>query len=161
MGEMRNTFTPVAVEEALRDLEVRTLANLDGDFARLVYLASTRDYNSGRYEHDGLSFHFTKRVAEDALAIAHRQVFVNLALSPLEDLVRQFERYIRSGCARPSEIVKAWNDSEPFRLLPPAQDDPLTIKLFMSNVRIALAIVGPTWNEDPSNQNPLCASRLP
>src|ERR1700757_4293872 len=100
MGKMRNTFTPVAVEEALRDLEVRTLANLDGDFARLIYLASTRDYNSGRYEHDGLSFRFSKQVAEEALGAAHREVFVSLALTRLKDLVAQLEHYIRSGCAQ-------------------------------------------------------------
>ena len=158
---MGKPLTPVAVEDALRDLETRTLAKLDGDFARLVYLASTRDYNSGRYEHDGLSFHFTKPVAERALAIAHREVFVSLALRPLEDLVKQLDRYISSGCGRPTEIVTAWNDLEAFRILPPAQDDPLTIQLFMSNVKIALAIVGPTWNEDPPTQKPLYASRLP
>lgn len=158
---MRKPFSPNAVEDAIRDLENRTLARLDGDFARLIYLASTRDYNSGRYEHDGLSFRFTKQVAEEALGAAHREVFVSLALSTLEELVRQLERYIRSGCAHPAELVASWNDSEAYRILPPAQDDPLTIKLFMSNVRIALAIVGPSWREGQPSQDPQCASQLP
>ena len=75
------------VEEALRDLQNRTLARLNGDFAKLVYLASTRDYNTGHYAHDGLSFRFSELVAERALAAAHREVFVSLALSPLRVLV--------------------------------------------------------------------------
>ena len=135
----------MAVEDALRDLQNRTLANLDGDIARLVYLASTRDYNSGRYAHDGLSFRFTAPVAEQVLAKAHRDAFVSLALSPLEVLVSQLKQYIRSGCARPDELLESWHELEPFRILAPEHDDPITIKLFISNVRVALAIVGESW----------------
>lgn len=135
----------IAVEDALRDLQNRTLASLDGDFARLVYLASTRDYNSGRYAHDGLSFRFTAPVAERVLAEAHREVFVNLALCPLKILVTQLEQYIGSGCARPDELLASWHELEPFRILAPEFDDPITVKLFISNVRVALAIVGASW----------------
>jgi hypothetical protein len=145
MGQRPNQLTPMAVEEGLRDLQNRTLAKLDGDFARLVYLASTRDYNTGRYAHDGLSFRFTESVAERILAEAHRQVFVSLALSPLKILVTQLEQYIRSGCARPDELLESWHELEPFRILAPEYDDPITVKLFISNVRVALAIVGASW----------------
>src|SRR5258708_29013095 len=112
MKKTRGHLTPVDVEDALRDLQGRTLAKLDGDFARLVYLASTRDYNSGRYEHDGLNFRFTKEVAEEALKAAHREVFVSLALSTLKDLVAELQQYIRSGCAQPAELLASWTDSE-------------------------------------------------
>ena len=65
--------SPIVFEEAVRDLQNRTLDRLDGDFAKLVYLASTRDYNTGRYAHDGLSFRFSEPVAERVLAAAHRE----------------------------------------------------------------------------------------
>jgi hypothetical protein len=139
---MPNELDTSAIEKASQDLRVRTLARLDGDFARLVYLASTRDYNTGCYAHDGLTFHFTESVASWVLATAHREVFVGLALCPLKDLVGQLEQYIRSGCAHPNELVTTWNDSGAYRILAPAQVDPLAVRLFMSNVRIALAIVG-------------------
>ena len=145
MDRRPNQVNSMAVEDGLRDLRNRTLAKLDGDFARLVYLASTRDYNTGRYAHDGLSFRFTESVAQKVLAEAHREVFASLALSPLKILVAQLEQYIRSGCARPDELLASWGELEPFRILAPEYDDPITVKLFISNVRIALAIVRESW----------------
>jgi hypothetical protein len=148
MEQIPNQPTSIAVEDGLRDLQNRTLAKLDGDFARLVYLASTRDYNSGRYAHDGLSFRFTEEVAERVLAEAHRDVFVSLAQRPMKILVAQLEQYINSGCARPDEILTAWHELEPFRILAPEHDDPITVKLFISNIRVALAIVRESWREN-------------
>ena len=46
------------VEAACQDLNLRTLVHIHGDFARLVYLASMRDYNTGEYYHDGLAWQF-------------------------------------------------------------------------------------------------------
>ena len=92
--------SPSLVEVALQDLRNRTLAKLAGDLARLVYLASTRDYNTGRYAHDGLSFRFSESVAETVLAATYREAFASLALSLLRVLVSQLEHYIRSGCPR-------------------------------------------------------------
>lgn len=132
--------SPSAVKEAVRDLHNRTLNRLNGEFARLIYLASTRDYNTGRYEHDGLTFRFSTSVAERALAEAHREVFLSLALSPLKTLFRELERYIQSECDCPEELLTAWNDLEAYRILVPLHDDPVTVKIFISNVRAALAI---------------------
>jgi hypothetical protein len=156
-----SNLSSIAVEDAFRDLQNRTLARLDGDFARLVYLASTRDYNTGRYAHDGLSFRFSESVAQEALSAAHRGVFASLALRPLRVLVANLEQYIRSGCADPNEIVAAWKSSEAYRILSPAADDPLTVKLFNSNVKVALAIVKATCAELQPVQDPQCASQRP
>lgn len=147
MDQISNPSTRVLLEEAFRDLQNRTLAKLDGDFARLVYLASTRDYNSGRYAHDGLSFRYSEPVAEAVLAEAHREVFATLALTPLRNFVGQLEHYIQSGCARPVELLATWNDLEPYRVLAPAREDPVTIELFVSNIKVALAIVRTSWAE--------------
>ena len=159
--EQSPNLRPIAVEDALRDLQNRTLARLDGDLARLVYLASTRDYNTGRYAHDGLSFHYSDSVAQEALAVAHRRVFENLAVSPLRIVVANLEEYIRSGCAGPNELVTAWNTSEAYRVLSPVTADSLTVKLFNSNIKVALAIVKAAWAEAQSVQDPQCASQPP
>jgi hypothetical protein len=144
-------LSPKTIDEALQDLHCRTLAKLNGDLAKLVYLASTRNYNSGRYEHDGLSMRFAPSVAEEALATAHREVFANLALAPLEVLVEQLVQYVSSACAQPVEVLTTWKDLEAYRVLPPAGEDPLTVDLFMSNIKIALAIVEPAWKKNHSS----------
>ena len=62
----------VTVERAYDDLLRRSLSHISGDLARLIYLASTRDYNTGKYHHDGLAAHFQTEIACQALELAHR-----------------------------------------------------------------------------------------
>jgi hypothetical protein len=130
-------------EEARRDLHYRTLSKLDGEFASLVYLASTRDYNTGQYVHDGLAAHFSEPIAERALAAAHREIFKSLALSPLKVLVSELEHYIRSGGGDVNEVLNTWRNLEPYRMLVPTRCELLIVELFISNIKIALAIVEP------------------
>ena len=47
------------------------------------------------------------------------------------------------------------------RILPPAADDPLTVRLFISTVKVALAIVEAAWQEPQVLQDPRSASQLP
>ena len=46
---------PLPVQEAYEDLLQRSLSRIPCDLGRLLYLASTRDYNTGNYHHDGLA----------------------------------------------------------------------------------------------------------
>lgn len=128
-------------EAARYDLEARTLSRIRTDFARLVFLASTRDYTTGRYYHDGLSRQFSENAATGALAACHAEVFSNLALSPLEVLVEELEDYVRSTHADPGDLICAWQKLEPYRVTIPLECDPLVGQLFTSNVKIALAIL--------------------
>lgn len=138
---MRGRLTRTDVEAAREDLKNRTLASIGLKLGRLLYLASTRDYNTGRYYHDGLAFHFSEEVAGKALAEAHREEFISLALGPLEDLVDQLQLYLRSVGAEPEEILRAWEKLEPYRVAIPIDCHPLTGSFFLANVKIALAIV--------------------
>ena len=60
------------VRKAYDDLERRTLSGMPGDFARLIYLASTRDYNSGMYHHEGLAARYGIEQAREALQTAQQ-----------------------------------------------------------------------------------------
>src|SRR6516162_11182097 len=69
-----NTRARLANPDALKaydDLWQRTLGKIPGDLNRMIYLASTRDYNSGRYHHAGLEATFGYDAVKQALETAH------------------------------------------------------------------------------------------
>jgi hypothetical protein len=139
------------VEAAIEDVKSRTLAGLPGDLARLIYIASTRDYNTGHYYHEGLAMHFTEEVARRALAACHQEIFDRLAPSLVEDLVKQLETYVSSTHARPVEVLEAWKKLEPYRVTIPLECAPLAAEFFFSNVRIGLAILQARQDADPQS----------
>jgi hypothetical protein len=130
----------VPVQAAYDDLLQRSLAKLPGDLARLIYLASTRDYNTGAYHHDGLAARFRPDAAGKALEIAHRQVFYRLSAYSLEELVKELERYLNSSHESPAEILRTWQKLEPYRVAIPVEVNPAVSRLFLSNVKLALAV---------------------
>jgi hypothetical protein len=138
---MPGRVTRTDVRAALEDLKNRTLSGMGTEFARLIYLASTRDYNTGRYYHDGLAFEFSEEAAGKALAEAHAEVFLDLALGSLENLVDQLQLYLRSVGAEPGEILRTWEKLQPYRVAIPMDSHALTAALFFANVKLALAIV--------------------
>jgi hypothetical protein len=125
---------------ALRDFEERTLAAIDGAISRLVYVASTRDYNTGRYEHQGLASAFGSGSAQWALRTCHKNLFQSLACAGLTELVSELETYAAQS-GEPAQVVEAWRRLQAYRVLVPAEADPLSEELFISNIKIALEIV--------------------
>jgi len=130
----------VTVQAAYEDFLQRSLSRLSCDFARLIYLASTRDYNTGTYHHDGLASRFSPEVAAKALEIAHRQIFLQLSAYSLEQLVEQLRIYFESSHDGTGEILRMWQKLEPYRVAIPVEVNPAVARLFLSNVRLALAI---------------------
>ncbi|SRR6266446_4610217 len=131
----------VEIEPAVRDLRNRTLARLPGDVSRLVYLASSRDLNTGRYSHDGLAFHFSEKVASEAMAACHREIFDRLVYASLEELIEELCNYISSTDERPEEFLKSWKHLGSYRVTIPSQCDELEAQVLLSNVKMALAIL--------------------
>jgi hypothetical protein len=130
----------VPVQAAYDDLLQRSLTRLPGDLARLIYLASTRDYNTGMYHHDGLAARFRPEAATKALEIAHRQIFYRLSAYSLEELVKELELYLNSSHESPAEILRTWQKLEPYRVAIPVEVNPAVARLFLSNVKLALAV---------------------
>src|SRR6267378_3912300 len=98
----------IDLEPAITDLRSRTLSRLPGDFSRLVYLASSRDLNTGRYSHDGLAFHFSENVASKAMAACHAEIFDRLVYCSLEELIEELRSYISSTAERPGDVLQSW-----------------------------------------------------
>jgi hypothetical protein len=128
------------VVAAADDLRRRTLAHLPLPLERMIYLASTRDYNSGLYHHEGLASRYSEVAACEGLADCHRESFRELLSAPLEDLVGQLEAYAESTGALPSNFVTAWKDLEPYRVAVPVGTDPLAADFLFSNLKVALTI---------------------
>ncbi len=129
------------VEAAVEDLRNRTLAKMPGDFARLIYLASTRDYNTGEYYHEGLAFQFGEKAARKALASCHRDLFQRMMQCSVRDLVEHLEVYARCTHIARADFIRTWDRLQPYRVTIPLDCGPFAAQLFASNVRTALAIL--------------------
>lgn len=130
----------MTVEEAYDDLLRRSLSRISGDLARLIYLASTRDYNTGNYRNDGLAARFRLDIACKALELAHREVFYRIAAYPLERLVGEVELYVNASQQGREEILRVWQKLEPYRVALPVNVNVALAQLFVSNIKLALAI---------------------
>jgi hypothetical protein len=156
---MTTVLTVVPVQEAYNDFLRRTLAKVPCGLARLIYLASMRDYNTGKYRHDGLAARFSPAAAGEALEMAHREVFYAVAALPLDELVRQMQIYFESSHEAQADLLRAWRRLEPFRIAVPLGVNATAAALFISNVKLALAVL-PRLPEQALS-HPSVASLLP
>lgn len=146
------TFKLVPMQAAYDDLLKRTLERICCDMGRLIYLASTRDYNTGKYHHDGLANRFRADAASQALELAHQEIFYKLAACSLEELLTQLEIYLSSSAENPFDVLRLWQRMEPYRIAVPSEVDLTVARLFLSNVRLALAIWRHRQQAHPSSQ---------
>lgn len=129
------------IDAAITDLTDRTLAEIPSELGRLLYLASTRDYNTGHYYHEGLAARFSEEIAAAALAECHLDIFHSLVYGSLQELAREVQVHLSGTGSRVDEVVRFWRRLEPYRVTLPMECHPLTAELFFSNLRVALAIV--------------------
>jgi hypothetical protein len=129
------------MKRALQDLEERTLNIFPCELAKLIYLASTRDYTTGQYFHNGLAAIFTYAIAEQALRTAHCQKFEILVFEPLEALVSQVDQFVIATSADRITVLATWRNLEPYRIAIPSNADPIRKALFISNVRLAVEVL--------------------
>lgn len=123
---------------ALQDLRERTLADLPGGVTKLVYLSSTRDYNTGEYQHAGLADRFGGDTAQKALARCHELTFRELLDTSLAEWVAELAAYIESTGAEREKVLDAWRRLQAYRVLVPNTCDSLTADYFVSTVKLAL-----------------------
>ena len=149
---MSNSIQRVSVQSAYDDLQRRTLSGIPCDFARLIYLASTRDYNSGLYHHEGLAARYGVDEARQALQNTHREIFCRLVSLPLEGMVSELETYVRMSHEAPVGFIHTWEELEPYRVAVPMEVDSTMVQLFLSNIRLALEILRFRQEQDPACQ---------
>lgn len=140
------------LQQAYDDLVNRSLSRIPCELGRLIYLASTREYNTGHYYHQGLADRFGPEAAQKALEIAHRQAFYKVSACSLENLAEELERYLESTKEEPLECLRAWQKLEPYRVAVPAEVNATVARLFTSNLRLVLAIL--RFRRGQSRQHP-------
>ena len=138
-------------QKAYDDLCQRTLAKISGNLNRMIYLASTRDYNSGRYHHAGLEGAFGYEAVRQALEVAHQEIFGKLTRSSLEELVRELELYVRSSGESPEELLRTWRTLQPYRVAIPLGVDRMAAQLLLSNLKLGLEVLQKRRSQQPNH----------
>ncbi|HXW14440.1 MAG TPA: hypothetical protein VEN79_08005 [Terriglobia bacterium] len=135
---------PEEVERVVRDFEERTLAGLKGQFNQLVYLASLRDYNTGRYHHYGLESRYTMEAVDHGLRQCHVRVFEELVALPLKEQTEDLLNFFESLKEDKTRLVMVWKRLKSYQVLPPEGCHPLARELFDRNIEIMLRILRET-----------------
>ena len=138
---MERNNLPADELNAYEDFSSRTLAKIPTAIERLICIASTRDYNSGVYHHDGLASRFSASATAKALQFAHIEAFHAVSAMPLRELSDEIRQYMNWSREEPAAFLNAWQKLEPYRVAIPMEVDPTIAELFVSNVKIALAIL--------------------
>jgi hypothetical protein len=135
---------PVELEHLVRDFEERTLAGMEGRFSRLVYLASLRDYNTGRYHHYGLESRYALEAVDEGLHHCHVRVFEDLVALPLREQTEDLLNFFESLKEDKTRLVLVWKRLKSYQILAPESCHPLARELFDKNIEIMLRILRET-----------------
>lgn len=125
----------------IQDFTATTLAEISGQFARLVYVASLRDLSSGRYEHQGLAALYPEEAVQQALQVCHEQIFERILETPLSEQLEDLRDCLAVMEGGISSAVSHWRQLEAYRVLLPEQAPDYLKELFLSNLRALLEIL--------------------
>jgi hypothetical protein len=142
-----DTFSSSAMEICKEELALDALPN---DLTRMLFLASLRDCNSGRYLHPQLTQKMGVEEADHALSVCHYQIFRHLLNTPASAYALQLEEYIRYTRADRSVVLDTWQSLQAYRSTVPVHTSSLYCELFCLNVELALTILNDsrTWAEE-------------
>jgi hypothetical protein len=135
---------PEDVTRVLHDFEQRTLSELKGRFSKLVYLASLRDYNTGRYHHYGLEARYSSQAVDEGLRRCHTRVFEELIAQPLKEQTEDLLDFFESLKEDRARLVNVWKRLKSYQILPPEDCHPLARELFDKNTEVILRILRET-----------------
>lgn len=135
---------------AVADVWRHTLSQIPTAFGRLVYLASLRNPNSGRYEHHGLALMFGLEQSNRALKQSHKQVFAEWLSFNIEEQLADLELYLSDLPEDKKTVLRTWSRLEPYKNLIPAAAKDVERRLYLSDLRAMIELLrGPAGGEDP------------
>lgn len=96
------------IDRVVEDFRTKTLEAMEGQFNRLIYVASLRDYNTARYHHYGLETRYGSEAVDEGLRRCHISVFEGLMALPLQDQARDLVQFFESVKEDPARMIVAW-----------------------------------------------------
>jgi len=132
------------VERVKQNFEERTLAVVPGHFSRLIYMASLRDYSTGRYHHYGLESRFSPEAVDEGLRQCHVRAFEDLVSLPLKEQTEDLVSFFESLQEDRARLVEVWQQLRSYQILPPEKGHPLARGLFDKNMEIMLKVLRET-----------------
>ncbi len=138
---MPSNTAPGERRSASTDLWLRTLSQIPSVFGRLVYLASLRDPNTGRYHHQGLAALFTPDEASRALRLSHNTCIREWLRCGLEQQKADLDLYLSAQSAGPAEVAGRWLELDFWRTFLPESIRGAERALFIANVDALLTLL--------------------
>lgn len=123
------------------DVWRNVLSKIPSVFGQLVYLASLRDENAGRYEHHGLALNFGADEAHRALRTSHAQVFEQWLSYSLEDQKADLDLYLTDLQQPRKTVIETWLKLSPYRNLVPATIRKVERDLYVEDLHALLSLL--------------------
>lgn len=133
--------TPLKRDRAAEDVWDRTVSQIPTTFGRIVYLASLRNENSGRYEHYGLSHIYSGTEADRVLRACHQEVFSDWLNYSLLQQRNDLEAYLNSIEDDRATVLETWLELSPYRSLIPADASAAERRLYLSDLELILDLL--------------------
>jgi hypothetical protein len=124
----------------IEDFSSQTLAAISSDFARLYYVSSLKNEDSGRYEHQGLASLYPENAVQVALSHCHEELFSRILETSLKEQERDLRVCLSSAGDQYWDVVENWRESRHFQNLCPEGLPGYLHDLFCSNLVALLAI---------------------
>ena len=107
-------------QDLSNEIGLRELSQVETSYGRLVYLASLRNPDNGRYEHYGSEL-AAPSIVNRQLVHLHEEIFREWVTYPLERKKADIELYIAGiDSVDPAELINAWLRLTPYKNLVPA-----------------------------------------
>ena len=124
------------------DLWRNTLSQIPSVFGRLVYLASLRNPDSGRYEHHGLALVFGEDESNRALKKSHSRVFREWLTFNLEQQKADLDLYLSGLNEDKRTVLTTWLELAPYRNLIPFTLRGVEKRLYTADLKALLELMG-------------------
>lgn len=126
---------------AMTDVWSRTLAKIPSAFGKIVYLASLRNENTGKYQHFGLSQIYSEEDADIVLRESHEETFREWLTFSLEPQKIDLEEYLSGLDDDRATVLDAWSTLVPYRRLIPARATEAERELYISDLELILELL--------------------